>query len=38
MIVGILHEDQCVFMSLVFLVVLVVSVAYKLRLERELTV
>jgi hypothetical protein len=35
---GTLCEDQCVFMSLVFLVVPVVSVTYKLRLKRELTV
>jgi len=34
---GTLHEDQCVFMSLLFLVVSLVSVTYTLRLKRELT-
>jgi len=38
MIMGTLHEDQYVFMSLVFLVLPMVSVTYKLRLKRELTV
>jgi hypothetical protein len=32
---GTLHEDRCVFMSLVFLVVPVVTVTHKLRLKRE---
>ena len=35
---GTLHEDLCVFMSMVFLVVPVVSVTCKLWLKRELTV